>query len=120
MKSFRKLIALLLMLWTPVFFSGAAYAATKMVLTSAVTHEAAQEPHSCHHTQSEYSHSNQDIKHPAGDAHCQHCSFCLGFAAPINEIATRIVPQLTPLAYHATWASSTHNITPDHRPPIDA
>ena len=44
MKTIRKFVALLLLLWTPLFFSGAAYSATQMELANATTHEVAIEP----------------------------------------------------------------------------
>ena len=48
MKSIRKFVALLLLLWTPLFFSGAAYAATQMELANATTHEVPHKTHACH------------------------------------------------------------------------
>lgn len=119
MKSIRKFIALMLMLWTPLFFTGATYAATQMEMTNAITHTLAQKNHTCHQANTGTAHP-QDSKHATGDSHCQHCSFCASFAAPLNEISTQVIPQPPSLAFKAMWASSTHNITPDHRPPIDA
>jgi len=120
MKSIRKFVALLLLLWTPLFFSGAAYAATQMELANATTHEVAQKTHSCHESDLNGSAAHHDIKHPVKNSHCQHCSFCTSFAAPLNELVYKVVLQTTSLAFNAMWVSSTHNITPDHRPPIDA
>ena len=120
MKSIRKFVALLLLLWTPLFFSGAAYAATQMELASAATHETVEASHSCHHMHDESGITNQDMKHHNGDSHCQHCGFCVGFVTPLNEVTTNVIPQMPALAFNAMWVSSTHNITPDHRPPIDA
>ena len=118
--STRKFVALMLMLWMPLFFSGAAYAATQMELANANSHEVAQTSHACHHMNSEKMAAHQETKHSTGDSHCQHCSFCVSFVTPLNEISTYITHQPSPLAHNAMWASSTHNITPDHRPPIDA
>lgn len=120
MKSIRKIVALLLLLWTPLFFSGAAYAATQMELANAASHETAEASHSCHDMHGEKAIAHQDMKHKTGNAHCQHCAFCVGFVTPLNEVNTHIVPQTISLAFKAMWVSSTHNITPDHRPPIDA
>jgi hypothetical protein len=120
MKSIRKFVALLLLLWTPLFFSGAAYAATQMELASAATHETVEASHSCHHMHDESGITNQDMKHHNSDSHCQHCGFCVGFVTPLNEVTTNVIPQMPALAFNAMWVSSTHNITPDHRPPIDA
>ena len=120
MKSIRKFAALLLLLWTPLFFTGAAYAATQMELASATSHETAEASHSCHDMHGEKAISHQDMKHKTGDSHCQHCAFCVGFVTPLNELTTNFIPQTPTLALRAMWVSSTHNITPDHRPPIDA
>jgi hypothetical protein len=120
MKSIRKIVALLLLLWTPLFFSGAAYAATQMELANVASHETVEASHSCHQMHDETGIPHQDMKHKTGDSHCQHCAFCVGFVTPLNEVNTHIVPQTISLAFNAMWVSSTHNITPDHRPPIDA
>ena len=120
MKSIRKCVALLLLLWTPLFFSAAAYAATQMELESAVSHETVEGSHSCHDMHHESFLSHQKMKHKTDDSHCQHCAFCLGFVTPLNEVTTNVIPQTPTLTFQAMWVSSTHNITPDHRPPIDA
>jgi hypothetical protein len=120
MRPIRKFVALLLLLWTPLFFSGAAYAATQMELANATLHETAEASHSCHHMHDEAEMSHQDMKHHADNSHCQHCGFCVGFLTPLNEVTTNAIPQTPSLAFNAMWVSSTHNITPDHRPPIDA
>ena len=120
MKSFRKFVALLLLLWTPLFFSGAAYAATQMELANAASHENVETSHSCHQMHEESGISHQDMKPNTGDSNCQHCGFCVSFVAPLNEVTTNVIPQIPAFAFHAMWVSSTHNITPDHRPPIDA
>ena len=120
MKSFRKFVALLLLLWTPLFFSGAAYAATQMELANAASYETAKASHSCHDMHNENGITHQDMKYNTGDSNCQHCGFCVSFVAPLNEVTTNVIPQIPAFAFHAMWVSSTHNITPDHRPPIDA
>jgi hypothetical protein len=120
MKSIRKFVALLLLLWTPLFFTGAAYAATQMELASATSHETAEASHSCHDMHNESVITHQDMKHNTGDSNCQHCGFCISFVTPLNEVTTNVIPQTTSLAFNTMWVSSTHNITPDHRPPIDA
>jgi len=119
MKSLRKFIALVLMLWTPLFFSGALYAATQMEMANA-THELAQNEPSCHQVNADSSLAHVGIKHPAGDAHCKHCSFCVSFAAPFNAIQPHAFPPMSTLAFSSIWTSSTRNPTPDHPPPIDA
>ena len=120
MSSISKFVALLLMFWTPLFFSGAAYAATQMELANATTHEVAHKTDSCHDSDLNKSVVQHDIKHPVKDSNCQHCSFCVSFAAPLNELVYHVVLQTPALAYHAMWVSSTYHIAPDHRPPIDA
>ena len=118
MKSIRKFVALTLMLWTPLFFSGASYAATQMQLADAMSHEVVQKPHACHEMPSEGTTANHE--QPTGTSHCQHCSFCVSFAAPLHEMTSPNVSPTSPLAFNASWVPSTHHITPDHRPPIDA
>ncbi len=120
MKSIRKFVALLLLLWTPLFFSAAAYAATQMEFANATTHEMVEASYSCHDMHDESGLSHQKMKHNTGDSHCQHCGFCVSFVAPLNEVTTNVIPQIPAFEFHAMWVSSTHNITPDHRPPIDA
>ncbi len=120
MKSIRKFVALLLLVWTPLFFSGAAYAATQMELASAVSHEAVEPSHSCHDMHDASGLSHQKMKRNTSDSHCQHCAFCVSFVTPLNEVTTNVIPLTPTLAINAMWVSSTHNITPDHRPPIDA
>jgi hypothetical protein len=120
MKCIRKFVALLLLLWTPLFFSGAAYAATQMELANAIPHEAMQMSDACHHMVDESALSHHDIQSTHGDSHYQHCSFCVSFLAPLNEAPFLFIPQIPTLAYGEMWVSSSHNITPDHRPPIDA
>ena len=118
MKSIRKFVALTLMLWTPLFFSGASYAATQMELADATSHAVIQKAHACHEMDAEGAAAHHE--QPTGTAHCQHCSFCVSFAAPLYQMTSPIVSQTSPLAISASWAPSTHQITPDHRPPIDA
>ena len=120
MKSIRKFIALTLILWTPLFFSGALYAATQMELANATVHELAQKEPSCHEVNADSSSAHEGMKHPAGDAHCKHCSFCASFAAPFNEIKPHAFPPMSSLAFSPMWTSSNRNPTPDHPPPIDA
>jgi hypothetical protein len=120
MKSIRKFVALLLLLWTPLFFSAAAYAATQMEFANATSHETVEASHSCHDTHDESGLSHQKMKHNTGDSHCQHCGFCVSFVTPLIEVTTTVISQMPTLAFNAMWVSSTHNITPDHRPPIDA
>lgn len=120
MKSVRKFIALMLILWTPLFFSGAAYAATQMELANATSHQIAQPPDACHHMDSKKSTGHHDTQHHVGVSNCQHCGFCISFAAPVHESTTHVTSQNSPLASFAIWASSTHHITPENRPPIDA
>lgn len=120
MKSIRKFVAILLLLWTPLFFSAAAYAATQMELANAASNEAVEAAHSCHHMHDESGVSHQDMKYRGADSHCQHCGFCVGFVTAMNEVTTNVIPLKPTLAFNAMWASSTNNITPDHRPPIDA
>ncbi len=120
MKSFRRFAALLLLLWTPLFFSAAAYAATQMELANANSHEAVEASHSCHEMHDESGLSHQKMKHNTGDSHCQHCGFCVSFVTPLNEVTTTVISQMPTLAFNAMWVSSTHYITPEHRPPIDA
>ncbi len=119
-KSIHKFVALLLLLWTPLFFSGAAYAATQMELANASSQATVEASHACHHMHDERGVNHHDMKHHTDNSHCKHCGFCVGFVTPLNEVNTHIVPQATSLAFNAMWVSSTHNITPDHRPPIDA
>jgi len=114
----RKFVALMLILWTPLFFSGASYAATQMQLADATSHEVVQKVHACHEMHAEETSPHHE--HPTGNAQCQHCSFCVSFAAPLNEMNSLIISQTPPLAFSASWVSSTHDITPDHRPPIAA
>jgi tRNA G26 N,N-dimethylase Trm1 len=120
MKSFRKFVALLLLLWTPLFFSAAAYAATQMELANVASQETVEASHSCHQMHDEGGNTHQDEKHNTGDSNCQHCGFCVSFVTPLIEVTTNVIPQIPAFAFHAMWVSSTHNITPDHRPPIDA
>jgi hypothetical protein len=120
MKSIRKFVALLLLLWTPLFFSAAAYAATQMEFANATSHETVEASHSCHDMHDESGLSHQKMKHNTGDSHCQYCGFCVSFVTPMNEVTTTVISQMPTLAFNAMWVSSTHNITPDHRPPIDA
>ena len=120
MKLIRKFVALLLLLWTPLFFSGAAYAATQMELANAASHETVVASHSCHQMHDESGITHQDMKHDTGNSNCQHCAFCVGFVTPLNEVTTNVIPQTPTLTFQAMWVSSTRNITPDHRPPIDA
>jgi hypothetical protein len=120
MKSIRKFVALLLLVWTPLFFSGAAYAATQMELANASSHETVEASHSCHHMNGDSGVANKDIKHHGSGSHVQHCGFCVTFVTPLNEVTTNVIPLTPALAINAMWVSSTHNITPDHRPPIDA
>jgi hypothetical protein len=119
MKSIRKFVALLLLLWTPLFFSGAAYASTQMELANAASHKVVEASHSCHDMNDESGISHQGMK-KTSDSHCQHCGFCVSFVTPLNEMTTNIIPPIPSLAFNAMWVSSTHNISPDHRPPIDA
>ena len=120
MKSFRKFVALLLLLWTPLFFSAAAYAATQMELANVASQETVEASHSCHQMHDESGNTHHDVKHNNGDSNCQHCAFCVGFVTPLNEVTTNVIPQTPTLTFQAMWVSTTHNITPDHRPPIDA
>lgn len=120
MNSFRKLVAFLLIAWTPLFFSGALYAATQMELLNATVHELSQKEFSCHQVNADSSLAHKDMKHPAGDAHCKHCSFCASFAAPFNETKPYAFPPMSLLAFSPMWTSSTRNPTPEHPPPIDA
>jgi hypothetical protein len=120
MKSIRKLVALLLLLWTPLFFSGAAYASTQMELANATSHESVEVSHSCHKMHDESGNAHKDLKRNTGDSNCQHCGFCVSFVTPLNEMTTNTIPPIPSLAFNAMWVSSTHNISPDHRPPIDA
>jgi hypothetical protein len=116
----RKFVALLLLVWTPLFFSAAAYAATQMELANVTAHEVAHVSHACHHMDDESALNHHDITPAHGDSHCQHCGFCVSFLAPLFEVITPFIPQTPALASNAMWVSSPHNITPDHRPPIDA
>ena len=120
MRSIRKFVALLMLLWAPLFFSAAAYAATQMELASVASHETMEASHSCHDMDDEGGVSHQDIKHNTANSHCKHCGFCVSFLTPLNEFTTNVIPQIPALAFHAMWISSIYNITPDHRPPIDA
>ena len=120
MKSIRNFVALLLLLWTPLFFSAAAYAATQMEFANATSHDTVEASHSCHDMHDESGLSHQKMKHNTGDSNCQHCGFCVSFVTPLIEVTTNVIPQIPAFAFHAMWVSSTHNITPDHRPPIDA
>ena len=118
MKSIRKFVALMLMIWTPLFFSGASYAATQMEIADATSHAVIQKAHACHEVPSEGMAAHHE--QPTSTAHCQHCSFCVSFAAPLYEMTSHVVSQTSPLAFNALWAPTTYHITPDHRPPIDA
>ena len=120
MKTVRKFVALLLLLWTPLFFSAAAYAATKMELANVTPHEDVQVSHPCHHMNDESPLNHHHIKPAKADSHCQHCGFCVSFLAPLNEVTIRVIPQMPALVYNAMWVSLPNIITPDHRPPIDA
>lgn len=120
MKYFNKWIALLLMLWTPLFFGSAAYAATQMSLANLVGHPVAQPEHACHEVNTKHDAIQNDTKHPAGDAHCNHCAFCASFASPFNNMVSYVFPLSSAVAFNAKWTSSTRHITPENRPPIDA
>lgn len=119
MKTIHKWLVLLLMLWTPLFFGGAAYAATQMQLANLLAHDVTQAEPACHDMDT--THSVPDgSQHAAESVQCKHCHFCASFAAPFNEIGAHFFPQMPALAYNAKWVSSTRNTIPDHRPPIDA
>lgn len=120
MKSFRKFVAVLLLLWTPLFFSGAAYAATQMELSSTFADEGTQMTHSCHQTQIPMKSTHPDIDHHNGGSNVHHCGFCVGAAIPLNELATNLVSLTPALAFSLIWVPSSHNNSPEHRPPIDA
>ncbi len=120
MKSFRKFVAVLLLLWTPLFFSGAAYAATQMELSSTFADEGTQMTHSCHQTQIPMKSTHPDIDHHNGGSNVHHCGFCVGAAIPLNELATNLVSLTPALAFSLMWVPFSHNTSPEHRPPIDA
>ncbi len=120
MKHLNKWFSLLLMLWTPLFFGSAAYAATQMSQASLMSQQVAQPEHACHDVNTKHDASQNDTKHPAGDAHCKHCAFCASFASPFNNMVSYVLPLSSDLAYNAKWTSSTRHITPENRPPIDA
>ena len=120
MKTVRKFVALLLLIWNPLFFNAAAYAATQMELANVTPLQDVQVSHPCHHVDDESPLNHHQIMPAKADSHCQHCGFCVSFLAPLNEVTIRVIPQTPALALNTMWASLPNIITPDHRPPIDA
>lgn len=120
MNLIRKLVAFAMLLWMPLFFSVSSYAAMQMDLASVSSFETSDASHSCHDLHEEIDFSHQDMTHNNEDSNCQHCGYCLSFAMPLSEIKTNIISPMPVFAFKAMWVSSTQNITPNYRPPIDA
>lgn len=120
MNLFRKLVAFAMLLWMPLFFSASSYAATQMDFASALSFKTADATSPCHDLHEEIDSSHQDMTHNTEDSNCQHCGYCLSFAMPLSEIKTNIISQMPTFAFKAMWVSSSQNITPNYRPPIDA
>lgn len=124
----KKIISLLLVLWLPLFFSTAGYAATSMqAQAGAVSSKADVQTH--HAQMSEHCKmmfednasqpdKDQNQRHTGKNA-CQHCGFCvsLGFFA-VPDFGLQ--QSHHPLISHTGWASSPHTTSTDLRPPITA
>lgn len=119
-----------MLLWTPLFFSAAAYATTQMELQnidshttlsqSKVSQSKLQSPHACHQTQGVNKSTDSDKQQHNGGGHVQHCGFCVSSVTPLYEATVNFVPLTPTLVFSSMWAPSSRNPSPDHRPPIDA